>query len=48
MESRNEKMGHSTSIDIVKKNYEVYLNHFRNRNWKPVSFDDFSKNYSTL
>jgi hypothetical protein len=30
---------------FAKKNYETYKNHFLSKNLKPISFEEFLKNY---
>lgn len=46
----------STSIDeycalekiseFAKRNYQTYVSHYKERNLKPMSFEEFIKNYS--
>ena len=47
MQSKSQ-MDIDTSKDVLifaKKNYETYKNHFLSRNLKPISFEEFLKNY---
>jgi len=42
------QMDIDTSKEVLvfaKKNYETYKNHFLSRNFKPISFEEFLKNY---
>jgi len=42
------RMDIDTSKEVLifaKKNYETYKNHFLSRNLKPISFEEFLKNY---
>ena len=42
------KMYIDTSSEVLvfaKKNYETYRNHFKSRNLKPKSLEEFLKNY---
>ena len=42
------QMNIDTSKEVLifaKKNYETYKKHFISRNLKPISFEEFSKNY---
>ena len=37
----------SSSISrIAKRNYNTYLRHYQLRNLKPMTFDEFFKNYN--
>ena len=32
---------------FAKRNYEIYLKHYKSRNLKPMPLDEFLKNYSS-
>jgi hypothetical protein len=33
------------NYETAEKNYETYKNHYLSRNLKPISFEEFLKNY---
>ena len=42
------QMDIETSNEVLvfaKKNYQTYTNHYKSRNLKPMSFEEFLKNY---
>ena len=37
----------SPIVKNAKKNYETYLNYYKNKNLTPMTFEEFLKNYAT-
>lgn len=33
--------------NFAKRNYEIYVKHYKSRNLKPMPLDEFLKNYSS-